>query len=239
MLTNYLIWNSRFLIYIEDLWCVYIIKLYHTGLTRKSQNFHCTKCMWMWTKLDLTIHTHTYIIFCMEETWAHVFMHWQKCKCRLWTNCFTSRRPTANLGPLNLRDTYSPISAVSSMLTTRPWPIRQNTDWYELNGPKHCTHNAPIRAETVTTELIGCLQPELTYICYSRRMLQSINGLMLCFDTYCIRNALHAILEIRCVLSFMILMKLLCIKFAYTYRIWIYRVQWSIPLCVRGIICFI
>ena len=44
-----------------------------------------------------------------------------------WANCFMSRRPAANLGPVNLRDTFSPPTVMSSMLTIRPSKKRIGT----------------------------------------------------------------------------------------------------------------
>ena len=60
----------------------------------------------------------------------------QQGKCQPWVNCFMSHRPAMNLGPLNLRDIYTIPTAVSSMLTTQPWPIYQHglapTEWHSM-----------------------------------------------------------------------------------------------------------
>ena len=36
--------------------------------------------------------------FCMEETWEHVYVHWQQGNYPLWANCFMWWNPVANAG---------------------------------------------------------------------------------------------------------------------------------------------
>ena len=60
--------------------------------------------------------------FHMKETWDHVFVHWQHCIFQLWANRLKSRTQVADPGP---SQTVPPPTAVSSVLTTRSLPIRQ------------------------------------------------------------------------------------------------------------------
>ena len=40
---------------------------------------------------------------------------------------------------------HPPPTAVSSVLTIRPWLIRQKTDWHQSNGRTHCTQQSAYR----------------------------------------------------------------------------------------------
>ena len=65
--------------------------------------------------------------FCKEETWEHVYVHWQRGKFKLWANCFMSLLPLTNHRPNRLRGT-SPNHR----------PIHQNrlalSLWYQTPG---------------------------------------------------------------------------------------------------------
>ena len=61
---------------------------------------------------------HERIIFFVEETWEHVSVHWQQgtCKCKLSSNCFMLWCVASKPRPLDLGDTYSPITAATKIL---------------------------------------------------------------------------------------------------------------------------
>ena len=82
--------------------------------------------------------------------WQHVSLRWRQGNCQLWEDCFMNQ--AANLEPLNLRDKYSPYTAVSSVLTTRPASILQKIDWHLQHGSTHCIQMWMVQG-TVTTEL--------------------------------------------------------------------------------------
>ena len=50
--------------------------------------------------------------------WEHYSAHWQHGKCQLWANCFLP-------GLHDFRNIYSPLTAVASVLTPRPWPFHK------------------------------------------------------------------------------------------------------------------
>ena len=105
--------------------------------------------------------------------WQHVSLRWPQGNCQLWEDCFMNQ--AANLEPLNLRDKYSPYTAVSSVLTTRPASILQEIDWHLQHGSTHCIQMWTVQ-RTVTTELPW-----------------NVLSSMLYFDTYRISNSLYAI----------------------------------------------
>ena len=59
----------------------------------------------------------------------------------IMSNLFHESETKSEPESLNHINTYSPPTAVPSILTTRPRPILQKTDWHWPIGPRHCPQN--------------------------------------------------------------------------------------------------
>ena len=66
----------------------------------------------------------------MKGTWLHLSVHWQQGKYQSWANCFMGWMLVASWDPRILE---TPLTThCCSVLTPRPWPIRQkriSTSW--------------------------------------------------------------------------------------------------------------
>ena len=78
-------------------------------------------------------HERIILFFCVEKTREHVSVHWQQgtCKCKLSSNCFMLWCVASKPRPLDLGDTYSPITAATKILAIRLWPILKKLIYFE------------------------------------------------------------------------------------------------------------
>ena len=89
--------------------------------------FIITECTWN----DVFL-----IIFCMEETWEHVSVHWQRGKYRLWANRFICWMSVSNAGSRVSRQLRHPLLCPDHSVITRPSNLNGfgcSYWWYEWN----------------------------------------------------------------------------------------------------------
>ena len=90
---------------------------------------------------------------------------------QLWANCIMRCMPVLNRGPQNLRDTPCPPTVVASILTTRPWPIRQK--WIGTSWPESYIGYNSESSITILTWFWPYLQHTI-YICINHIHLPSL-----------------------------------------------------------------
>ena len=98
----------------------------------------------------------------MEETWEHVSVHWQQGNYQLWVNCFMCWNKVAITG-LSLKATPPP-AIMASVLTTRPWPVRQKRTGTSRMVSQTRHNNEPTLSRNDSPP--GCLHLALAYRYY-------------------------------------------------------------------------